>query len=83
MIRAFFLAIGIFACLVGAQCLFVEKAVFASLGKSPKPADPYAVVTAEPPKREIEMPEWAPFGLLAGGTVVILYSFTIPRRLWG
>ncbi len=82
MIRAFFLAIGIFVCLAGAQCLFVEKAVFASLGQPPKPADPYAV-TAEPPKHELDMPEWAPFALLAGGAVVILYSFTIPRRLRG
>jgi hypothetical protein len=33
--------------------------------------------------REISPPDWAPWTLLAGGAVVMLYSFTIPQRVSG
>jgi hypothetical protein len=80
MIRAFFLALGIFICLLGAQCLFIEKAVFANPAQQKN--GPLAVNSVRA-TREIEPPDWAPWGLLAGGVVVILYSFTIPRRVSG
>ena len=93
MWRALFLAIGIFTCLVGLECLAIEKAVFASLGRPPQQqqqqsADPFGLptgLTADAPrgkeKKEVVPPDWAPWGLLAAGAVVIIYSFTIPRRV--
>ena len=92
MVKAFFLAIGISMCILGAECLVVEKAVMAS-GKAtaqPKPrrAFPMMIQLRQPAQpqregREFEPPEWAPWSLLATGAIVILYSFTIPRRFAG
>jgi hypothetical protein len=80
MWRAFFLAIGICCCAVGAECLVVEQAnVVASADSAP--AGPYG--RAQSPTRPITPPEWAPWSLLAGGAVVMIYSFTIPTRLKG
>jgi hypothetical protein len=74
MWRAFFLAVGIYACMVGAECLAIEKAVL-----KPKPG--VQATDPAPAAREIHPEEWAPWSLLAGGAVVILYSFTIPKRV--
>jgi hypothetical protein len=81
MWRAFFLAIGINLVLWGLECLVVEKAVLAG---EAKPAEAsVGAYLAEPvrPAREITPPEWAPWSLLSSGAVVILYSFTLPRRV--
>ena len=86
MWRSLFLAIGIFICVVGVECLFIEKAAFTNMGKAAETtADPWTLETTKvrPKTREVTPPEWAPFGLLAGGIVVIIYSFTIPRRMAG
>ncbi|HMP07363.1 MAG TPA: hypothetical protein PJ982_13515 [Lacipirellulaceae bacterium] len=70
MWRALFLALGVSSCLLGAEALFIDKALL----KKPegKPASAQKVV---------DPPEWAPWSLMAGGAVVVLYSFTIPRRV--
>ena len=64
----------------------VEKIVMAApepkpvmIGQTTLGAPPAAV---EPP-REITPPEWAPWSLLSVGSVVLLYSFTIPQRVAG
>jgi hypothetical protein len=85
MWRAFFLAIGITLCILGAECLVVEKAVLASPNSPPPTASsPFqpAPTTSQRP-REIVPPEWAAWSLLSAGAVVILYSFTIPKRVAG
>jgi len=85
MWRAFFLAVGISMCIVGAECLAVERFELAGeevveegsagpatlFGSSPPP--PFAA------SREIEPPEWAPWSFLSAGTVIILYALTINR----
>ncbi|MDZ4821534.1 MAG: hypothetical protein SGJ20_21440 [Planctomycetota bacterium] len=35
------------------------------------------------PGEDIIPPEWAPWSLMSAGAVVILYSFTIPKKLKG
>jgi hypothetical protein len=77
MWRALFLAIGIYMCLLGAQCLVVEKAVLTVRREAPLPG-----MTAGR-SREFAPPEWAPWSLISAGAVTILYSFTIPRRVGG
>jgi hypothetical protein len=68
MWRSFFLAIGVSVCLLGVESLAVERAeVKSDLSRSA-------------PTREVVPPDWAPWSLLAGGAVVVLYSFTIPKR---
>ena len=74
MWRAFFLAVGAYCCLLGVEALAVEQAVI-----KPKIENGQAVA----PGRTITPPEWAPWSLMAGGAVVVLYSFTIPRRVGG
>jgi hypothetical protein len=68
MWRSFFLAIGVSVCLLGVESLAVERAVVKS------------DLTRNAPTREVVPPDWAPWSLLAGGAVVVLYSFTLPQR---
>ena len=77
MWRAFFLAVGVFSILLGAQCLAVEKAVMQG-GKRPV-ANAFSFSKA-PERREMEPPEWAPWTLLSAGAVVMIYSFTLPKK---
>jgi hypothetical protein len=81
MWRAFFLAVGIWLCLLGLQCLVIERAVLADSVVSPPPmlsAD--MTFTAPGSRSEIETREWMPFTFLGLGVVIILYTFTLPRR---
>jgi hypothetical protein len=77
MLRSFFLALGISALLLGLECLVIEKAEI-----PPEDSAGLAGVAqrAVPSAREFEPPEWAPWSLLSVGSVVILYTFTIPKR---
>jgi hypothetical protein len=70
MWRAFFLAIGITVAVLGAEFMVVEKAVLKQTNAE----------TGERITRVVRPPEWVPWTLLSAGAVVILYSFTIPRR---
>jgi len=71
MWRSLFLAIGISLCILGVESLAVESAVLRR-GAEASSGD-------EKP-RVVQLPDWAPWGLLSGGAVVILYSFSIPAR---
>jgi hypothetical protein len=71
MWRAFFLAIGITVTVLGAEFMAVEKAVLKQTNSE----------TGERFTRVVQPPEWVPWTLLSAGAVVILYSFTIPRRV--
>ena len=65
MWKSFFLAAGIFACLLGAEMLLIDSAVVRSLDGSGGPQ----AVTA---------PEWAPWTLLSVGAVTILHFCKLP-----
>ena len=77
MFRALILAIGLFICLVGIECLFVETAVFTTADFS---SAEFVDATVPPPSFVVSPPAWAPWGLLISGSVMMLYSFTLPRR---
>jgi hypothetical protein len=70
MFRSLFLALGVSSVILGAEALFIDQAVLK------KPANQPAAAT-----KIVNPPEWAPWSLMAGGAVVVLYSFTIPRRV--
>jgi hypothetical protein len=81
MWRAFFLALGIYACIFGAECMVVESYVMAS-ESSPPPQQTSLFQPSTGPmvtKREWRPPEWAPWSLLSTGAIVILYSLTLNR----
>jgi hypothetical protein len=74
MWRSFFLAVGAYVCLLGVESLAVEKAVLhPEVSRGVQPGV----------QQEIIPPDWAPWSLIAGGSVVVLYSFTIPQRVGG
>jgi len=79
MVRGFFLALGVCTLLLGLECMLVEKATYAS---PPPQKNNWGQTVAAPPK-DFVPPEWAPWGLLSAGAVVLLYSFTIPKRVAG
>mgnify|MGYP006865012726 CR=1 FL=1 len=82
MWRSMFLSAGIMACILGGECMILEKAVLA--GEPEKIEQTATIFAPNPPTaaapREIKPPEWAPWSLLSTGVVVILYSYSIPRR---
>ena len=84
--RAFFLAMGIYSCILGAECMVVEKFVVAGerpiAEVSPGAATFFGETTASTSvaSRDIEPPEWAPWSLLSAGAVIILYAVTINRQ---
>ncbi|MHB8969470.1 MAG: hypothetical protein ACYC3X_00805 [Pirellulaceae bacterium] len=83
MWRSLFLALGIILCIVGAECLVMEKVMFRAdnvpVAKSAAAyfGDPLPVT------REFVPPEHAPWTCMSFGAVVILYSYSIPRRNGG
>lgn len=80
MWRSLFLAAGIVLCILGAECLVLEKAVIAQDKDQPQQTASYLAPAPTPKTKEIKPPEWAPWSLLSTGIVVILYSYSIPRR---
>jgi hypothetical protein len=85
MWRAFFLAIGTYLVLLGAQCLGVEKFILKS--RETARTTQVAIFGQEQiqaaPGKVLDPPPWAPWSLMATGAVVCLYSFSIPRRMHG
>ena len=77
MWRAFFLAVGTYACLLGGECLALEKAVL----KTRNDRAAGLIEASASRQREIIPPDWAPWSLLSVGAVTVLYSFTIPKRV--
>lgn len=82
MWRPFFLGIGATLACLGAECLVLDHVVMAAPSK---PAASTGFMPMEPtsPGKLVTPPDWAPWSLLSAGTVVILYSFTIPARMEG
>ncbi len=77
MWRAFFLACGSYACILGAECMAIDKAV---LKMRHEPAA--GVLDSDGGRRrDFIPPEWAPWSLLSAGAVTMLYSFTLPKRV--
>jgi hypothetical protein len=70
MWRSLFLALGVSCVILGAEALFIDQAIL-------KNTEGPSATT----QRIVNPPEWAPWSLMAGGAVVVIYSFTIPRRV--
>ncbi len=81
MWRSFFLAIGLTLCILGGECLVVDKAYVAQPEETlEQPRSYFSTNYGFPPRRrEFVPPEWAPWSLLVAGAVVSLYSVTLAR----
>ncbi len=87
MWRAFFLAIGISCCVLGMEAIALEKAVLDSsnplVGRLASKGALGIQRASTSGSVELSPPEWAPWTLISAGVVVILYSFSIPKRVRG
>jgi hypothetical protein len=81
MWRSFFWSIGIFACLLGGECLVVEKALLKQ-SAAPQGASNLAL-RAAPSQKEVVVPDWAPWSLFSFGAVTLIYTVTLPKRANG
>ena len=81
MWRALFLAVGITLCITGGEFLLIDKATLAKPAAAATNSQGNGGQQAD--VRDFKPPEWAPWSLLSTGSVIILYSFTIPRRVAG
>jgi hypothetical protein len=84
--RAFFFAVGIMLIIVGIECLLIESATIASEQAPPIKVEkgwfqPPEMIPG-PKSRVIVPKEWIPWSSLASGALILLYSFTLPKR-WG
>jgi len=82
MWRAFFLAIGAYLVLLGAQCLGIEKLVLNIRESGQEQSDPFDTEELKPGPKMVATPApWTPWSLMSTGAVVCIYSFTIPSRI--
>ena len=81
MWRALFLALGIYACIFGAECLVVDSFVMTNAAASSPPGQTSLFQSSTPlaASRDWKPAEWAPWSLLSTGAIVILYSITLNR----
>ena len=88
MWRSLFLAVAISLCIMGAECLVIQKAVLAKEVPVPAPAptpydylDPLLPASSGPTTMNptIQPPEWAPWSLLSAGVIVMLYAMSLRR----
>lgn len=79
MWRSMFLGLGAYCCLVGAECLVIDKAVLAG-GQEVATGLLQRLDSGQMGQREIVPADWAPWSLLSAGAVTMLYSFTLPQR---
>jgi hypothetical protein len=85
--RAFFFAVGTMLVIVGVECLLIDSATLKSKGAEAAQISNTAWLTssqvsAQPTGRVVRPQEAHPWSLLASGAIVLLYSFTLPKR-WG
>jgi hypothetical protein len=88
MWRSLFLAVAISLCILGVECLLINKAVLSKQVPIEAPAtssydylDPLLAGPAEPQmtNKVIHPPEWAPWSLLSSGAVVMLYALSLKK----
>ena len=63
MWKTFFLATGIFACIVGAELLLIDSATVLPINGAGEP-------------RTLTAPDWAPWALISAGAVTLLHLCT-------
>ena len=81
MWRALFLALGIYSCVLGAECLLIDNAIVSSGAQASAVTRVAQTVTGR--QQEVIPPPWAPWSLMSAGAVVILYSFSLPQKMKG
>ncbi len=85
MLRAFFFACGIFISMWGATFLMVDQMTFAWKVEPVLQRDPefrgFYVTMNDNRQRVFNPPQWMAFSLMSIGTVTMLYSVALPKKL--
>jgi len=87
MWRSLFLALGTTLVILGLECLVVKKAVLAKeIPVESPPPSRFDFATGMAARSEpqmtnkvVEPPEWAPWSLLSGGAVVLMYGRSMQK----
>lgn len=79
MWKSTFLALGVFTCILGVECLLIDKAVMARSDES-KPGLAAGLQRITGRRKEIVPADWAPWSLMSVGAVTALYSVTLTRK---
>jgi hypothetical protein len=87
MWRSFFISAGFALCMLGTECMVVDRFVLAESITKTTPymtTEEYTSWEADLPstskRRVIEPPEWAPWGLLSAGVMLVLYTASYTPR---
>ena len=83
MRRAFFIAIGLMAIIIGLETMVIDSASFYSREQTTASAffDPSGAPSFD---TEVWQPqEWLPWTALSAGLITVLYAFTLPKRFTG
>lgn len=89
MFRAFAMALGISALVLGVEALAVDRLYFKEKPakreqQSQQQVNAFANSAARPSgTKEYVIPEWAPWSLLSAGAVTVLYTVTIAPNAAG
>lgn len=85
MWRAFVMAVGVSLCILGGECMVVDRVVIAN----DRPDVGYTTTDelsawgtgfgAPANRRVFVPPEWAPWGLLSAGALTVLYGSAMPK----
>ena len=68
MWKSFFLAVGIFSCIVGIELLVIDSAVVLSPDGRGSP-------------RSFTAPDWMPWSLISAGAIMVLHYVSVPKKL--
>jgi len=74
MWRSLFIAVGLYAVLLGVECLVIDKAILARRENAAAGAEQKVGRN-----REFIPPEWAPWSLMSCGAITVLYSINLKR----
>lgn len=83
MRRSLFIALGVMAIILGFECLIIDSAhIYAAADTQ---ASSFVNPSGSPSMstKEWRPSEWMPWVMLAGGTITVLYAFTLPTRFRG
>lgn len=79
MVRAFFFALGLFLCLIGAELFLVDRAVL-NLREEPGRNGSRWSMRGRGRQRLFNPPDWAPWAATSAGAVIVLYSIALPKK---
>jgi len=81
MWRAFFYAVGVVLVVLGVECLVIDSAEIKNGETRQKPAlSVWSPDPIEEPTKTVRPADWHPWSLLATGSIVLIYSFSLRRN---